>query len=178
MKLNWVRTFCLACVLCISSLVTPVFAAGEQAAIAQSTVTYTITVNHDLSLEQLIVAGHYDFMNPFITPKYFPLQGKGKEQLVVAVVTIDRSMSSEGVIAYLVEQGLRPATVAELLTFGAAFPDEQRKHEIVALGSVAEVDGRRNVPCLYEVGAWRLLYLDWWDGGWSGYYRFLAVRNK
>jgi hypothetical protein len=57
------------------------------------------------------------------------------------------------------------------------YPEEQRKFPVVALGSVAEVRGERNVPDLYRRGAERDLNLSWLDGDWIGSCRFLAVRN-
>ncbi len=43
-------------------------------------------------------------------------------------------------------------------------------------GSVAEVNGNRNVPCLNEGGSKRNLDLNWFDNDWNANYRFLAVR--
>lgn len=46
-----------------------------------------------------------------------------------------------------------------------------------ARGSVAKVNGNRNVPCLNRNDAKRNLNLNWWGNDWNGNYRFLAVRH-
>lgn len=84
---------------------------------------------------------------------------------------------SEDAIAKLDKMGLRPGTVEELLAFGATFPDMQRKFPIVALGSSAELDGRRAVAYLFGGDSGRRLNLDCWGGAWVGRYRFLAFRK-
>jgi hypothetical protein len=73
----------------------------------------------------------------------------------------------------------RSATLAELLAFGAKYPDAQRKNPIVALASVAWVGGFRGVACLCEDGSGRCLSLrlGWWDDGWRSHFRFLRVRK-
>jgi hypothetical protein len=45
-------------------------------------------------------------------------------------------------------------------------------------GSVAKVNGNRNVPYLDRNGSKRNLNLNWWDNDWNANYRFLAVRHS
>lgn len=92
-------------------------------------------------------------------------------------VHLDRDASTEEVLAEMEALGLRPATYMELLAFARAYPDEQRKFPIVALGSVAVLDGGQHVACLGRGDADRGLYLFWFAGAWFGYFRFLAVRK-
>jgi hypothetical protein len=44
-------------------------------------------------------------------------------------------------------------------------------------GSVAKVNGNRNVPELNKDGSERNLNLNWFDNDWNPIYRFLAVRH-
>lgn len=84
-------------------------------------------------------------------------------------------MSSE-----LDRRGLRPATIEELLAFGAAYPDKQREFSIIALGSVCigQPIRRNYVPCLWLESAGRCLGLRGAElGGWYANYRFAAVVN-
>ncbi len=46
-----------------------------------------------------------------------------------------------------------------------------------AQGSVAKVNGNRNVPYLDKDDRKRNLNLNWWDNDWNDNYRFLAVRH-
>ena len=87
-------------------------------------------------------------------------------------------MGSDEVLKKLEKLGLRPATLPELLAFGATYPNKQRKFPIVALGSVWRYwEGYRFVPYLWENGARRDLGLGWLERGWDAYYRFAAVRK-
>jgi hypothetical protein len=138
---------------------------------------FTLTVNYSLTLMQMIAAGHYDWVNSDITPKRFPAHGHGKLELIAELVHFDRNISSDDAVAELERRGLRPATITELLAFGAAQPKKQRKFPIVALGSVAELGGERDVPYLYGGAASRRLGLHWRSVDWRGDSCFLAVRN-
>jgi len=73
---------------------------------------------------------------------------------------------------------LRPATLPELLAFGAKYPDKQKEFPIMALGSVwIDPDGDRRVHSLGWVEGERELHLGWDKPGyvWGDYCRFLAV---
>lgn len=45
-------------------------------------------------------------------------------------------------------------------------------------GSVAKVNGNRNVPYLNRNDSKRNLNLNWFDNDWNSDYRFLAVRHS
>jgi len=136
-----------------------------------------ITVDYSLTLEQMIALGQYDWKNDDITAKNFPVNGEGKKEITVELVKYESGMSSEAILADLDKNGLRPATHEELLAFGAAFPELQRKFPIVALGSVASIFGDRRVAFLDRYDSERDLRLRWFDGGWYARCRFLAVRK-
>lgn len=137
---------------------------------------FIVTVDYALSLAAMIAAGKYDWANEDIAQRNFPLRGEGKVEVGLRLVHLDREMSTEAVLAELDQRGLRPATLAELLAFGAKYPEEQRKYPIVALGSVwACPRGGRFVPCLYRDGSERDLRLRYDDDVWRESYRFLAA---
>lgn len=138
---------------------------------------FTLEVDYDKSLEEMIAAGRYDWKNSDITADRFPVKGKGKKKAEVELVHFNRDISSEDAIAEMDKLGLRPATIEELLAFGAANPDIQRKFPIVALGSVAEVSGSRFVAYLRRVWSERSLSLGWFAFDWNPDCRFLAVRK-
>lgn len=84
--------------------------------------------------------------------------------------------STEAVLAEMYRMGLRPATYLELLAFAKQFPNEQRKHPILALGSFWVIPGGyRGAACLDEGAGKRGLSLLWCVDGWRGVCRFLAV---
>jgi len=142
-----------------------------------------LEVDYGSSLEQMTVAGHYDWRNEDISPKEFPLNGTGCVEYEARLFVFERGVSSEDA-----EKAIRdadpvnpwePAKIEHLLAFGAKYPDAQREHPIIALGSVSanKVFGHRNVPYLYRRVTGRSLHLDWWGNGWHPFYRFLAVRK-
>ena len=136
-----------------------------------------MTVDYNITLEQMITAGKYEWTNDNITDKLFPLSGTGRMTFQPKLFQFNRDISSEDAIREMEKDGFRPAKIEELLTYSAILPEEQRNYPTVALGSVAELDGRRRVPCLIRSASERNLYLFWWNHDWSGYFRFLGVRK-
>lgn len=136
-----------------------------------------LTLDYGMSLEQMVAAGHYDWTNSDITTKRFPIVGSGVVEFEHKLFHFDRNVSSEEADRLIIVDGWQPAKIEHLLAFGAAKPEEQRKFPVVALGSVAEFDGKRRVPYLYGVGSGRDIHLRWRGDDWLGCYRFLAVRN-
>ncbi len=144
-----------------------------------------VVVDYGKSLAEMIAAGKYDgYINPDITEKHFPIPKipaglPTKVELNLKLVHFNKVMTSDQVLAELKKQGLRPATLPELLAFGAAYPDKQREFPIVALGSVWRgPSGDRSVPGLWGCAGGRGLDLGWFGGDWGGYYRFLVVRES
>jgi hypothetical protein len=141
--------------------------------------TYAAVVDYTMSLADMIKVGKYDWVNDDITAEHFPVTGSGKTEVNLEFVHLNKSVSSEAVLAHMEANGLRPATLAELLSFGAKYPEIQREFPIVALGSSWIVSvGNRFVPYLFGSSSDRHLNLSWFGSGWVGYFRFLAVRKS
>lgn len=139
---------------------------------------FTLAVDYSRSLEQMVGAGKYDWMNDNITGNNFPHQSLGVVEQRCKLFHFNRSISSEDVITEMKKEGFIPADTATLCVFGEKFPEKQREFPIVALGQVwRSASGDRGVAYLNGVGAGRGLSLDWFDFDWSGDYRFLAVRK-
>jgi hypothetical protein len=145
--------------------------------------TRTLVVDYTMSLEDMIVAGKYNWANDNITAKRFSVAGTGTEELEWDLWDPRRDISSgDALKGQQTEDNdennpWRSATLAELLAFGAKYPDAQRKNPIVALASVARVHGGRDVAYLCGDGSLRYLDLSWWGSGWGSDYRFLRVRK-
>jgi hypothetical protein len=139
---------------------------------------YSVTVDHSRTVEEMVAAGKCDWSNSDISSKHFPSDKKGKVEVNIELVHFNRTMESDEVLRELDKQDLRPATLPELLAFGATYPDKQREFPIVALGSVWRgLDGDRVVACLYGNAGDRGLGLDWFVYGWGDDCRFAAVRK-
>jgi hypothetical protein len=141
----------------------------------------TFSVDFGRSLEQMIAAGNYDWKNDNITAKKFPVVGNGVEQFEAKLFHFNCDTASQANVNAIKADDpanpWEPGRIEYLLSFGEKYPEEQRKYPIVALGSVAKVSGDRCVPDLDRYDTGRGLYLSWWDFGWRGHDRFLAVRK-
>lgn len=139
---------------------------------------FIVTVDYSKSLAEMVASGHYDWKNSDIVAEHFPTTQKGVNEVKLELVHLDKNASTDEVLRYLDEHGYRPATLLELLAFGAKYPDEQKKYPVVALGSVwRSSGGDRYVACLDCYGAERHLSLSWCGDDWHGRCRFLAVRK-
>ena len=142
--------------------------------------TYAITVDYSQSIEQMVAALRCDgYVNPEIKTANFGEEIKAKksakEDLEVVLLPFNREVTSQEVLDEMEKKGLRPATLAEPLAFGAKHPDFQREFPIVALGSSCVLHGDRRVACLWGSASGRSLSLSYFGHRWSARYRFLAV---
>lgn len=149
--------------------------------LAEITEGFQFTIDYTHKLEAMIAAGRYDWTNSDVTAKRFPLVGEGIIEFESKLFHFDRSVSSEQAVELIkaddTTNPYEPAKIEHLLSFGAKFPEEQRKYPIIGLGSVARVGGRRFVPYLHGSDAERRLDLHWFVFGWSPGCRFLGVRK-
>ncbi|MBI3825640.1 MAG: hypothetical protein HY294_06580 [Candidatus Rokubacteria bacterium] len=138
---------------------------------------FPVTVDYHWSLDAMIKAGRYGWVNLDITAEHFPVK-PGPAEVSIELVHFDRVMSSDDVLAEFDRRGLRPATLPELLSFGAKYPEKQREFPIVALASVWRFwYGFRGVPFLWGLAGGRDLSLIWLDDWWIAHFRFAAVRK-
>lgn len=130
------------------------------------------------TLEAMIAAGKYDWVNDYITAKIFPVEGSNKKKFRNRLFHFDSNIiSSDDAVAAMEKEKFTPGTHVHGLAFGATFPDEQRKYPIACLGSSSQVDFPRDVVCLDRDGDGRGLNLYRWDGGWVDSWRFLGVQE-
>lgn len=137
--------------------------------------SYSVTVDYDQTVEQLVRSRPYYSANGDITSYNFPLWEKGQSQLDIFLLNFNHRISSENAIKAMDVQGLRPATIKELLSLGAQYPDLQKENWIVALGSTwRSPQGGLYVPFLSRCHTNPDLHLsDDWHPEW----RFAAVRK-
>jgi hypothetical protein len=136
-----------------------------------------ITVLSGLKLTERIARGKYGSVNSDINEKRFPHDVTTVGEWEFKLAHPNRSISSEDAKKESEAGGWSSAKAEHLFAFGEAFPEEQRKYPIVALGSVCEVRGSRRVLALWDDGGKRGLGLSWWCGGWRPFCRFLVVRK-
>jgi len=140
------------------------------------TNSFKVTVHYDRRLDRMIADGKYDWKNSDINSKNFPIECNSKVEVNVELVRFKRLMESDNFVHELDKQGLRPATLPELLAFGATYPEKQRELPIVALGSVWRRWGaHRFVACLWGVASGRGLGVYWFEEELLGSYCFACV---
>jgi len=143
--------------------------------------SYKVMVDYSMSLEDMIAAGKYDFVNGYITTTNFPIDREetGKEDVEVILVCLGESLTTEQVKSEFYRRGLKPATIMELLALGASHPELQREFSILALGSSLRNRGHLYFPYLYTIVDGRGLDLDWFDTGlkFGELWRYLTVRK-
>ncbi|MDQ5938885.1 MAG: hypothetical protein QG603_824 [Patescibacteria group bacterium] len=128
------------------------------------------------SIDELVKQGNYNWADDSINDRNF--KADEMHQTEVFLKHFGQNMSTETVLKALDADGLRPATMSELLEFGSRYPELQRQFAIVALGSLwRDATGIRYDGCLYGSADERELGLRGVVNGWNGDYRFAAVRK-
>ena len=139
----------------------------------------TVTVDYSRPFAEMVQAGRYSWVSADITEKHFPLEGKGKNKLLLFLLHFKRQMTFDGAIAVMEAQGYRPAAIGALLAFGEYHHGLQREFSAVALGSVwRSRDVKRRVPAIWATsfGA-RYLGRSGFDPHYPVEQRFLAFRE-
>lgn len=156
--------------------------------------SYIVSVDYGKSIEKMVVAGkytwHYDNADAdYINSENFPVSGIGVVMVALELVNLNSEevSSTEDVLAHMEANGLRPATIEELLAFGATHPIVQREFHVICLGSSwvgnpighgRHSDDRRFALYLYGDDSCRVLSLIRFKYTvWEKKSRFLAVRK-
>ncbi len=140
---------------------------------------FTVVADYSRSLEDLIVAGSYDYVNPEIAKVSFqPFEGERgrKKKFFKLYYFFGEDLQFDDAIGEMKKDGSRPAIHQELLVLGETYPEIQRQFPIIALGTICfNCDGYRCVVELWGDSEKRGLDLVWYDGDWRGHYYFLGV---
>ncbi|MBO9714595.1 hypothetical protein [Sphingomonas sp.] len=144
---------------------------------APASIGSALSVPAGLAFEDRVARGDYGWRNPDLTEQRFPVTDAQVGEKALEIFHFRRSLSSEDAIREIRAAGFEPAETGDILAFGEAFPEAQRRHPVVGLGSVVEIDGKLSVPVLWFDGEERTLDLIWYDGDWHRNYRFLGVRR-
>jgi len=135
---------------------------------------FGVAIDYDQPVEWLIDDCKLYWTDPDI--RFVPPQNKkGRSNIEIYLVGIGRG-SSEKAIKRMNAQGLRPATLEEVLTLSIAYPDIQQYYPTAALGSLwRNQHGKAYVPALMGSGPNCELHLISNEEVWGMYWRFAAV---
>jgi len=153
---------------------------------------YLVIVDYNQSLQEMIDAGHYDYDwvgATWVAGSNNKYCEASLVDIEIVLIHLDREASTGEVEMELDKHSLRPATLPELLSLGAGYPDLQLNHPIVALGTVRTDD--KGGPMVWKrpfFSEHYVVFLDEKDskrclrekcyGGWSDNCRFAAVRKS
>lgn len=128
--------------------------------------------------EELVRAGHYDWVNDYITSRNFPIRSHESDEAEIVLFEFDHDPTSEEVLAVAEKHGLVRPTYEDALRFGKQHPEEQRKGPIVFLHEPwLSPHDHRLVVVLDGNASFRSLDLDLFDDGWRRRYRFAFLRK-
>jgi len=140
---------------------------------------FLVTINYDLSLAEMIQFVNYDQTAPEITEEHFPIEASGTVQIPMIVVDFGCPVETDEAIKALSRNGLRPATLPELIAFDAQ--NTGGDYLIVALGSRWRrpegfrcVTSCRSEPIQQKHPPRHYLRLEWFGQRYYCYWRFLA----
>lgn len=138
------------------------------------TEKYTINVNYDQPLEQLLKVGRFVSCPK---PGIFPSQETGKARIDILLVDFGQDIWTEDVIRQMDKEGLRPATLKELLALDAAFPYLHMHHPILALGSsfTSPINKLKYAPILRTIHG---IDIIGYNGLWLYTCRFATVLGQ
>jgi hypothetical protein len=139
---------------------------------------FPLRVDYGRPIERLVEEGHYGWSHIDISSELFSTERKGMADIVIELLHFATRKHTEEVLTAITRNGLRPADIVEILTFGATYPDEQRQYPIVARGALwIGTCGGHFVPCLRTGSKGRYVDLYWFGGMWDTYYRFAVIRE-
>lgn len=128
-----------------------------------------------LPFEDQMKAGHYDWRDILVTAEKFPEPSRGTPINELRTFNFGRDVDLSEIPGLMAADGYEPADPIELLNYGAKYPEEQRKHPIVALGAVyVAPDNNRFVVEIRRRGKARSIALRGYVSRWSDHYHFLA----
>jgi hypothetical protein len=118
----------------------------------------------------------YRMLVPELRPERKDAPSTGVQTARYGYVHLNCNATDEQALAEIARQKVKPATDLEVMYYGKQFPEEQRKHPIVGLGSFFPRGGYRNSAVLHGNGHARDLGLG--RGAalnpWYGDCRFLV----
>jgi hypothetical protein len=138
---------------------------------------FALPVDETKMVEELVKEGSYDWNNPDIASKNFPVRSNRKTITDIFLFCFYKIMLSEEVVAEMNKVDCAPASIWTLLSLGASLPVLQKKFPIVALGSVSGLGYYARVGFIGRFDMQRDVGLDYLNSSWNKQCRFLAERK-
>ncbi len=95
-------------------------------------------VDANQGFNQLKKLGVYDFIDPNLNEKNFSIANKTNRNVKAGILNFGKTVTYAESVSVLEKLFLSSMVTEEILTLGIKYPDLQRQHSIVALGSYFE----------------------------------------
>jgi hypothetical protein len=140
---------------------------------------FCVSVDYEISIEEAVkkLSSHYDRKSPKITSRNFPTNRKGRVDIALELIQLNRAISTNMVIREIDKSGYRPAEIRELLAFGESYPKVQYECCIAALGSIWKSQYSCYVPYFYRDGLKRNIGIRWIEHEWQKLSQFAVVQK-
>lgn len=135
-----------------------------------------VRVNFGVPLEELVQAGHYDYVNSNVTSANFPATGQGQVEQEIELIQFNVGPESDEVEAYFKANGLQSAGMRHCLAVGSQHPELQRQLLMAFLKDAWRGPFGPEVGVLSGLAGRRGLNLLPRAGGWDQDYWFAALR--
>ena len=138
---------------------------------------FRISIGGNRTTEQVVVAGGYNYANPNINSKLFPMRRRaGKRDIVLVPMPSDFTL--EEALAKLVELNLDRPTYEDGLFLGEQHPEKQMERPIMFPHEPVVVGGVPGVVDRWSRGGGRRLNLDWAGRRWDSFVLVAGVRKS
>ena len=100
---------------------------------------WKVPVNYRLSLDQMIAAGKFEWVDRNYSATAFPIRGRGSKSLPMRIMCIDAKMSditTKDVLDSIKSHAMRPARLEELLALAAVDPAICLTRRVFAIGTM------------------------------------------
>ncbi|HSD11971.1 MAG TPA: hypothetical protein VLC10_00285 [Patescibacteria group bacterium] len=139
-------------------------------------------IDYGMPLWRLVDAGGYRHYDADITDERFRPPGEGVCTLAFEVMEFGALPDGDTALALIAARGVRPATFAEALAFGAARPDLPGSGILAAFGSVwgdaRFIPPRRYVPVIQAFNGHRYLDLQPLCFPWKAEFKALVTGRQ
>lgn len=143
------KTVILSAIVLFIIMASPVALHGQT--IFERDRTFSVIVG---TVQDMLSAGKYAYVNPDITAEHFPPGAYGTEPVTVELVHSPRWMSVYDTLQAFAREGWKPADLSILLAVMAKYPDLSPKYTVVALGSLWQDQfGATQTPCAEVYGS-------------------------
>lgn len=139
--------------------------------------TYLVRVDYSQSLQGMIEAGKYEWVNPSVIENFSIERDERIEEVKLVLLHLNRWASTEEIENEIKKRELNVVNLRRLLAFGAKYPNLQKQFPISALDSVwVGSSGHHGVPYLYAYPySKRYLGIYWCIFNWDKCWRFLVT---